>query len=175
MRIRDLGYAPGSLPHGPTNSILDIDGLHFSQVTVPTSGNLPKESTACKGVTVICPRPPAEFYKPCRASMFCFNGNGEVTGSHQVADWGLTNTPIALTNSLSLGTVFDASWDWMLEKQKALGWDDGMTGRNYGTPVVCVYCVHSFHCCADGSLPVARRAIGGSILIYGQQEHRRKT
>lgn len=136
MRIRDLGYAPGSMPTGPTNSILDIDGLHVSQVTVPTSDNLPSGSTACKGVTVICPRPPNDFYKPCRASTFCFNGNGELTGAHQIADWGFTNTPIAITNTNSLGTVFDACWDWLFDKQRELGWDDTLAGRNFGTPVV---------------------------------------
>ena len=40
-----------------------------------------------------------------------------------MADWGFTNTPIAFTNSLSLGTVFDGMWDWILEKQEEMGWD----------------------------------------------------
>ncbi|KAK5172061.1 uncharacterized protein LTR77_003698 [Saxophila tyrrhenica] len=136
MRIRDLGYTPGILPTGPTNSILDIDGLHISQVTVPTTANLNPESTASKGVTVVSPRPPKEYYQPCRAGTFCFNGNGEFTGSRQIADWGFTNTPIAFTNSLSLGSVFDASWDWALEQQKRIGWDWDAAGKHFGTPVV---------------------------------------
>ena len=135
-RIRDLGYSPGVLPTGPSNSILDVPGVHISQITVPTKSDLPSGSTASKGLTVICPRPPKEFYKPCRASTFCFNGNGELTCSRQIADWGFTNTPIAFTNSLSLGTVFDGMWDWVLEKQDEMGWDDLTRARHYGTPVV---------------------------------------
>ena len=136
LRIRDLGYAPGVLPTGQSNSILDVPGVHISQVTVPTKSDLPSNSTATKGLTIVCPRSPRKFYKPCRASTFCFNGNGELTCSRQIADWGFTNTPIAFTNSLSLGTVFDGTWDWVLEKQDEMGWDDLTRARHYGTPVV---------------------------------------
>lgn len=136
LTIRDLGYNPGVLPPGPTNSILDVPGVHISQATVPTTSTLPSNSTATKGLTVLSPRPPTEYYRPCAASKFTFNGNGELTGTHQIADWGFTNTPIALTNSLSLGSVFDGVWDWVLEQQDALGWDDFTRARNYGTPVV---------------------------------------
>jgi hypothetical protein len=136
FNIRDLGYTPGQLRAGPSNSILDILGLHTSQVTVPTSSNLPTNSTATKGVTVISPRPPNEYYKPCAAGRFTFNGNGEMTGSHQIADWGFINTPVALTNSLSLGSVFDGVWDCILEQQERLGWEGVMRSRQYGSPVV---------------------------------------
>jgi D-aminopeptidase len=121
LTIRDLGYTPGILSTGSTNSILDIPGLHVSQATVPTKGDLPSDSTATKGVTIISARPPTEWYKPCRAGTFTFNGNGELTGARQVEDWGYTNTPICLTNSLSLGTVFDATWDWTITQQDSKG------------------------------------------------------
>lgn len=136
LTIRDVGYTPGVFPPGPTNSILDVPGVHISQATVPTSSNLEPGSTATKGVTVISPRPPSEFYKPCAASKFTFNGNGELTATHQIADWGFTNTPIALTNSLSLGTVFDGIWDWVLDQEDKFQWDDLTRARHYGTPVV---------------------------------------
>lgn len=134
--IRDLGYSPGILPTGKSNSILDVPGVHISQVTVPTSDNLKEGSTACKGVTVILPRGPKDFHVPCHAGTFTFNGNGELTGSRQIADWGFTNTPIAFTNSLSLGTVFNGCWDWVQDRQDELGMDDLMKARTYGTPVV---------------------------------------
>jgi D-aminopeptidase len=135
LRIRDLGYSPGVFPKGPTNSILDVDGVHVSQVTIATSSSLKPGSTAKKGVTIVSPRPPKEFYKPCRASMFCFNGNGEFTGSHQIADWGWTNTPIGITNSFSLGEVFTCIWDWVLEQSEHLPAELSSVDV-YGTPVV---------------------------------------
>ncbi|KAK4555003.1 hypothetical protein LTR86_007769 [Recurvomyces mirabilis] len=136
LTIRDLGYSPGLLPVGPTNSILDVTGVHIGQVTLPTSNSLPAGSTATKGVTVICPRAPKQWYKPCRAGRFVFNGNGEVTGSGQVEDWGYVNTPIALTNSLSLGAVIDASWDWIMEQEDQAKFDLLDRSRHYGTPIV---------------------------------------
>lgn len=45
-----------------------------------------------KGVTVILPRSPDEIHIPCYAGMHTLNGNGEVSGSYQVTDWGYTNT-----------------------------------------------------------------------------------
>lgn len=139
LTIRDAGYTPtssGAFPTGNANSILDVPGVHVSQVTVPTSAALPEGSTATKGVTVISPRPPKDFYKPCSAGTFTFNGNGELTASRQIADWGFTNTPVAFTNSLSLGTVFDGMWDWVLARQESMGWDSLTVSRHYGTPVV---------------------------------------
>lgn len=136
MSIRDLGYHPGILPPGPTNSILDVPGLQISQLTVPTSDHLPSGSTASKGITIILPRGPQNFHTPCHAATFTFNGNGELTGSRQIADWGFINTPIAFTNSLSLGTVYDACWDWVQDRQDEVGMSGLMRARTYGTPVV---------------------------------------
>lgn len=45
-----------------------------------------------KGVTVILPRNPDEIYVPSYAGMHTLNGNGEVTGSYQIRDWGYINT-----------------------------------------------------------------------------------
>lgn len=136
MTIRDLGYVPGQLSAGSLNSILDVPGVHVSQVTVDTTADLKSGSTATKGITVISPRPPEEFYKPCHAGTFTLNGNGELTASRQIADWGFTNMPIAFTNSLSLGTVFDGAWDWVLDQQDCMGWDELTRSRHYGTPIV---------------------------------------
>ena len=138
LRVRDLGYSPGVLPTGPTNSILDVPGVHVSQITVPTSSDhgSGSGSTAKKGLTVVSPRPPEDFYIPCRASAFTFNGNGELTCSRQIEDWGYINTPIAFTNSLSLGTVFDGMWDWVMDRQDEMKWGSLGRARHYGTPVV---------------------------------------
>jgi len=136
LTIRDLGYSPGFLPTGPSNSILDVPGVHVSQITVPTASNLPSGCTATKGITVISPRKPDEYYKPCLAGSFCFNGNGELTGTRQIEDWGFVNTPIAFTNSFSLGTAIDGMWDWVLDQQDRLGWNELTKARHYGTPVV---------------------------------------
>ncbi|KAL2356521.1 peptidase family S58-domain-containing protein [Cryomyces antarcticus] len=89
-----------------------------------------------KGVTLIFPRHPDEIQVPCYAGMHTLNGNGEVTGSYQIKDWGFINTPVALTNSLSLGIVYHTIWQWMIAQSKRNGQDTYNMGRHYGTPVV---------------------------------------
>ncbi|MCJ1311696.1 hypothetical protein MMC25_005369 [Agyrium rufum] len=44
--------------------------------------------------------------------------------------------PLALTNSLSFGNTFQATWDWLLAKRRAQGANDYAVSRDYGTPIV---------------------------------------
>jgi D-aminopeptidase len=62
-------------------------GVRVGQVTVGKDGD-----DVCNGVTVILPRDPLEIHIPCYAGTHTLNGNGEVTGSYQIKDWGYTNT-----------------------------------------------------------------------------------
>ncbi|KUJ17178.1 DmpA/ArgJ-like protein [Mollisia scopiformis] len=131
ITTRDLGYSPGQLEAGPKNSILDIKGVHVGQVTVGKDGD-----DVCNGVTIILPRDPSEIHIPCYAGMHTLNGNGEVTGSYQVKDWGYTSSPLALTNSCSLGITFHAIWQWTLAQARKNGTSSEALNHNYATPVV---------------------------------------
>ncbi|KAH8646979.1 peptidase family S58-domain-containing protein [Tricladium varicosporioides] len=131
ITISDLGYTPGQLPAGPKNSILDVKGVHVGQVTIGEDGE-----DVRKGVTVILPRNPDDIYIPCYAGMHTLNGNGEVSGSYQIKDWGFTNTPIALTNSCSFGIAFHSVWQWTLQRAKEKGTSLDDLSHNYGTPIV---------------------------------------
>ncbi|KAG4410771.1 hypothetical protein IFR04_016093 [Cadophora malorum] len=129
--IRDAGYTPGQLPSGPRNSILDVKGVRVGQATVGEDG-----SSVRSGVTVILPRAPDDISIPCYAGMHTLNGNGEVSGSYQIKDWGFTNMPIALTNSTSFGTVFQQIWEWTLKNAREQGTSLETMSHNYGTPIV---------------------------------------
>ncbi|KAH8784195.1 peptidase family S58-domain-containing protein [Hyaloscypha sp. PMI_1271] len=118
MTIRDLGYSPGQLPTGPKNSILDVKGVRVGQVTVGNDGD-----DVHNGVTVILPRSPDEIHIPCYAGMHTLNGNGEVSGSYQIKDWGF-------------GTVFQSIWEWTLKQARDNGSSLETISHNYGTPVV---------------------------------------
>ncbi|KAF2155987.1 DmpA/ArgJ-like protein [Myriangium duriaei CBS 260.36] len=140
MRIRDLGYSPGTFPTGPSNSVLDVPGVGVGQVTLPTTSDLkdvPGERPCPKkGVTVILPRPVDSIHIPCHAGTHTFNGNGELTGRAPIEDWGFINMPIVLTNSCSLGACYDGSWDFMMSVQDRRNTDALQRAREYGTPVV---------------------------------------
>jgi len=71
-----------------------LKGVRVGQVTVGNDGEAVR-----KGVTVILPRDPAEIHVPCYAGMYTLNGNGEVSGSYQIKDWGYTNTVRCTTST----------------------------------------------------------------------------
>lgn len=71
----------------PIVSLTVFQGVRVGQVTVGEDGD-----DVRKGVTVILPRHPDDIHVPCYAGMHVLNGNGEVSGSYQIKDWGYTNT-----------------------------------------------------------------------------------
>jgi D-aminopeptidase len=52
---------------------------------------------------------------------FVLNGAGEVSGLTQVVEWGLLETPILLTNTMSVGAVSDAVARHMVEQYPGIG------------------------------------------------------
>src|SRR5690606_19527892 len=72
------------------------------------------------GVTAILPNKDV-FDHRVVGSAFILNGAGEVAGMTQVMEWGLIETPILLTNTLSVGTCVDALIDWMLAAHPGIG------------------------------------------------------
>jgi D-aminopeptidase len=75
------------------------------------------------GVTAVVP--PGDIYNQRLISgCFVLNGAGEVAGLTQVQEWGLLETPILLTNTMSVGKVSDAVIKWMTKKHPAIGVED---------------------------------------------------
>jgi L-aminopeptidase/D-esterase-like protein len=67
------------------------------------------------GVTAILPRGKATL-EPGFAAFYAGNGNGDMTGTHWIEETGVLETPILITNTLSVGTVRDATVDWMVKR-----------------------------------------------------------
>ncbi len=103
-RLRDLGITIGRLPPGPHNAITDVPGVRVGHTTLISDA----PTVARTGVTVIVPRDGAISTDNAFAGMFSFNGFGEMTGAHWLHEAGLLASPIAITNSFSVGTVSDA-------------------------------------------------------------------
>jgi len=101
-RARDLGIAPGVLPPGPLNAITDVDGVRVGHTTVI-------EGDAVRtGVTAIVPHGGNVFQDKVAGAVFVGNAFGKLAGSTQVTELGTIETPIVLTNTLSVGTAMDA-------------------------------------------------------------------
>jgi D-aminopeptidase len=126
-RARDLGIRIGTLPTGPTNSIVDVANVRVGHATVwfdeaaPPAGR----GVARTGVTAIVPFDLGELFEarvPVGATVL--NGAGEMTGYLQAREWGSLETPILLTRTMAVGRVFDGTVGAMLAADAAVGADD---------------------------------------------------
>ena len=95
-RIRDFGITPGIFKPGTYNAITDVPGVKVGQVT------LIEGSDVRTGVTAIVPHDGNLFRKKCPAAIYVGNGFGKLAGVTQVRELGNIETPIVLTNTLSV-------------------------------------------------------------------------
>lgn len=104
-RARGLGIVVGTHPTGPNNAITDVPGVRVGQVTLTSP---PEEQPVINtGVTVVIPHDDI-WNEPVFAGAHRLNGSGEMTGLEWVRESGELTTPIALTNTHSVGVVRDA-------------------------------------------------------------------
>jgi D-aminopeptidase len=107
-RARDLGLEPGVFPPGPLNAITDVRGVRVGQVT------LIEGESVRTGVTAVLPHGGNVFQDKVTGATFVGNAFGKLAGSTQVRELGTIETPIVLTNTLSVGTAVDAVVSWSL-------------------------------------------------------------
>ncbi|KGD39046.1 DmpA family aminopeptidase [Burkholderia pseudomallei] len=105
MRTRDLGIRIGRGKLGRLNAITDVAGVRVGHHTVHVEAG---DASAHTGVTVIEPRAARARDEPCFAGVHVLNGNGDATGLEWIREAGLLTTPIAYTNTHSVGIVRDA-------------------------------------------------------------------
>jgi D-aminopeptidase len=108
-RARDLGIRIGRMQPGQWNAITDVPGVRVGHSTI-IRGKGPLQvgiGPVRTGVTAIWPHDEiANQYLP--VGFHILNGNGEVTGLTQAASLGIIGSPIFLTNTSSIGMVYDA-------------------------------------------------------------------
>jgi D-aminopeptidase len=102
-RARDIGIDVGVLPTGPLNAITDVAGVKVGHTT------LNKKDHIRTGVTAIVPHGGNIFREKVPAAISIANGFGKMAGYTQVDEVGTVETPILLTNTLSVGTAFTAA------------------------------------------------------------------
>jgi len=110
MRARELGIRIGELASGPEDAITDVDGVRVGHSTI-VRGEGPLvvgEGPVRTGVTVVCPRAGLARDEPVFAGSYRFNGNGEMTGLEWIREAGTLSSPVAITNTHSVGVVRDA-------------------------------------------------------------------
>ena len=100
-RARDLGLAPGVYPPGPLNAITDVAGVRVGHMTLIEGDDVRT------GVTAIVPAEGNLFQNKVPGAVFVGNAFGKLAGSTQVEELGTIETPIVLTNTLSVGAAME--------------------------------------------------------------------
>jgi D-aminopeptidase len=107
-RARDLGLSPGNFEPGPWNAITDVGGVRVGHLTLI-------EGTSVRtGVTAVLPHSGNLFQDKVAGAVFVGNAFGKLAGSTQVNELGDIETPIVLTNTLSVGSAIEALVAWTL-------------------------------------------------------------
>ena len=103
-RARDLGIAIGTLPTGPTNSVLDVEGVGLGHVTIT-------RETARTGRDLPAPRRgrlPAAAGRRRRGAQ---RARATAPGFLSLQESGLFESPVYLTSTSQLGRVYDAAFE----------------------------------------------------------------
>lgn len=107
-RASDYGIKIGILRSGRNNAITDVPGVKVGHVTLNDSVSV------FTGVTAILPHDGNIFRNKVPAAIFAGNGYGKLTGYTQVEELGNIETPVILTNTLSVPVAADALIDYTL-------------------------------------------------------------
>jgi len=178
VRARDLGVLIGTGRPGPLNAITDVAGVRVGHVTLVV-GNGPLrigEGPVRTGVTVVVPCEDVGG-RMLFAGCHRLNGNGELTGLEWVRESGLLTSPVAITNTHSVGVVRDALVAEALRARSADGpaWSlpvvgetwDGLLNDVDGMHVRPEHVSEALRSASDG--PVAEGNVGGGTGMVCHQ------
>ena len=100
---------------GKLNLITDVPGVKVANVTIQDGAEINT------GVTAVLPHTGDIFHDKVMAGVSVINGFGKSLGLVQVEELGTIETPIVMTNTLSVGTAAEALTEYMLERNDDIG------------------------------------------------------
>ncbi|WP_303917737.1 P1 family peptidase [Draconibacterium sediminis] len=136
QRLRDYDIKPGVLIPGQLNAITDVGGVKVGHTTIIEGADIRT------GVTAIVPHPGNIFQEKVPAAIYIGNGFGKLAGYSQIEELGNIETPIVLTNTLSVPVGCDALITYTLDQNKDVrsvnavvgetndGWLNDIRGRH---------------------------------------------
>ena len=155
-RARELGIHPGVYDPGPNNAITDVAGVQVGQVTLIQRDNVRT------GVTAILPHSGNIFQDKVAGAVSVYNAFGKLVGFTQVMELGQIETPIVLTNTLSVWDTAAAVASWTLAQpgNKDVFSVNPLVGEtNDGW----LNDIRGFHVSAEDVKRALREAHGGSV------------
>ncbi|PTM09762.1 MAG: aminopeptidase [Bacteroidetes bacterium] len=112
MRTRDYGIEIGVLKPGKLNAITDVEGVTVGHETIIEGDKIRT------GVTAIVPHQGNIFQNKIPAAIYIGNGFGKLAGYSQVKELGNIETPIILTNTLSIAAATEALISYTLAQDE---------------------------------------------------------
>lgn len=170
-RLRDYGISIGKMETGEKNAITDVAGVKVGHVTL-VNGDINT------GVTVVIPHIGNVFREKVLAASYVINGFGKTMGTIQLEELGNIETPIVLTNTLSVGTAHQGLVEYMLSGNEDIGDTTGTVN-----PIICecndgylndirglhIKKEHIFHALTQASEDFEEGAVGAGsgMVCYG--------
>lgn len=118
MGINSAKYKFGEIKKGERNLITDVPGVRVGHVTI-------SDGAVQTGVTAVIPGPGSAFREKFPAAMHVINGFGKSAGLIQVEELGTLETPIVLTNTLSVAAGLEGILSYMLPDHPEIGTTTG--------------------------------------------------
>lgn len=179
-RLRELGIVIGDHPPGLLNALTDVPGVMVGHTTVVRGeGRLvPGQGPVRTGVTAVLPRLDP-WHRKLPAAVQVLNGNGEMTGTHWIKESGWLETPVVLTDTLSVGKVVDGVVDWMGRRFPGMGrdedvvlpvvaeCDDGFLNDQLGRHVTSAHVAAALDGARGGPVPEGSVGAGTGMVSYG--------
>ncbi len=123
--LKRYGLPTGKLPCGRRNTIADVEGVRVGHVTLA-------DGDVQTGATAVVPAPGNLFRRKLAAASQVINGFGKTAGLVQIDELGTLETPIVLTNTLSVGDCWRGLSSFMIAMELEIGGSAGTVN-----PVVC--------------------------------------
>ncbi len=122
---RKLGLWMGSLATGKFNDLTDVPGVKVGHVSIIRGRGklIPGLGPVRTGVTAVLPHQGNLYRDPRSAAIYVFNGYGKSIGVPFVEETGLLNSPILLTNTLSVNDAAQGLLTYLLGQNPEIGND----------------------------------------------------
>lgn len=165
-RCRDLGIHIGPYAPGPENAITDVSGVRVGHTTlIRGEGPLVIGTGPVRtGVTAILPPGDDWFHAPVEAGAFVFNGAGTTAGLSLIDEFGRLETPILLTNTLSVGAAYEGIVQYMVETvfrpRGSVPWFNPVVGE---TSDAYLNDIGGLHVRPEHAVEAIRKATGGPV------------
>ncbi len=171
LRIREAGIRIGTMETGQWNAITDVPGVRVGHKT------LIEGDSVRTGITAILPYPGNIYRYKVPAAIYAGNGYGKLTGISQVKELGNMETPVILTNTLSVPIAADALITYTLEQEEnrniqsvnpVVGeTNDGFLNDIQGRHVTQEDVIEAIHDAADGRVMEGNVGAGTGTICFG--------